>query len=196
LLNADLAHHYTPLSGEDVAVEFREVYTYEDFRRYFRFRWLPGSPLLGQPKRKERRPSGHRNILLPVHGKRHRRRIYDLVLMGLGEIRVRRAIGIDDNAFGQKVQHPLSLVFWLIGGEKVVEAAILADDDDDDVLDRGGSLDRVALVIQIVSGSGRCAKAKKRYSEHEQASSGFRLPFSRVTKVHIFLQVEVNLEDV
>jgi hypothetical protein len=77
----------------------------------------------------------------------------------------------------------------------VVEAAILAEDDDD-VLDRGGSLDRVAIVIQIVSGSGRCAKAKKRYSEHEQASSGFRLPLSRVTKVHIFLQVEVNLENV
>jgi hypothetical protein len=26
LLNADLAHHYTPLSGEDVAAKLREVY--------------------------------------------------------------------------------------------------------------------------------------------------------------------------
>ena len=53
------------------------------------------------------------------------------------------------------------LLFWHIGGEKVIEAAILADDDDD-VLDRRGGLDRIDRVIRIGSGLGRCAKAENR----------------------------------
>jgi hypothetical protein len=76
----------------------------------------------------------------------------------------------------------------------VVETAILADNDDD-VLDRAGSLDRMAVVIPIVivSGSDRCAKAKNRYSGHKHVSSGFLFPFSCVTRMHIFLQVKDNL---
>jgi hypothetical protein len=54
----------------------------------------------------------------------------DLELVRIGEIRPRRAIRIDD-AFRQKVQHLLILFCWLIGGEKVIEAPILADDDND-----------------------------------------------------------------
>jgi len=37
LLDADVAHHYALLSGEDVAAKFRQVYTYEEFRLYFRY---------------------------------------------------------------------------------------------------------------------------------------------------------------
>jgi hypothetical protein len=109
---------------------------------------------------------------------------HDLELMGLGEIRTWRAIGIDD-AFGQKVQHMLSLLFWHISSEKVIEAAILADDDDD-MLDRSRSLDRIALVIPIViiSGSRRCAEAKKRYCEHKHTSCCFLSPFSLVTWIY------------
>ena len=77
--------------------------------------------------------------------------------MGLGEIRTWRAIGIDD-AFGQEIQHLLSLVFWHISGEEVIEAAILADDDDN-VLDRGGRLDAidspVGFVIAVANGNIR-----------------------------------------
>src|SRR6266404_5966436 len=39
-------------------------------------RGLRERPPLGQPKRKQRRPRRDRHILLPVHGKRHRRRIH------------------------------------------------------------------------------------------------------------------------
>jgi hypothetical protein len=102
---------------------------------------------------------------------------HHLELMGLGEIRTWRAIGMDD-AFGQKVQHLLSLLFWHISSEKVVEGAILADDDDD-MLDQSPSLDRIALVIPIViiSGSRRCAEAKNDIASTSTQAVAFSLHF-------------------
>jgi hypothetical protein len=84
----------------------------------------------------------------------------DLELVRFGEIRPRRAIRIDD-AFRQKVQHLLILFCWLIGGEKVIEAPILADDDNDmfDWCSRRDSVDRLIRIGSSL-GLGSCPKAK------------------------------------
>ena len=84
------------------------------------------------------------------------RRGNDLILMRLGELRARRAMGIDD-AFRQQVQYPLVSTYRHVSGEKMIEAAIFANDDDD-VLDRRGSPGRASVLIGfigVVLGSGR-----------------------------------------
>jgi hypothetical protein len=96
---------------------------------------------------------------------------HDLELMRLGKIPPWPAIGIDD-AFGQKVQHPLSPASWHIGSEKVIEASIFADDNDH-VFDGGGSLDRIDRCIRVAPGSRWCNKAKNRHSECQRAGSNF-----------------------
>jgi hypothetical protein len=67
--------------------------------------------------------------------------------MRAGELRARRAVGVDD-AFGQEVAHCLVFVVRLIGREQMIETAILADDDDD-VLDRALRRDRVDSLVGI-----------------------------------------------
>ncbi len=62
----------------------------------------------------------------------------------------------------------LSLLFFgTSGGEKVIEAAVLADEDDD-VFDRGRSFDRIDHCIRVVCGSGWCAKGKNRHCERQR----------------------------
>jgi hypothetical protein len=72
---------------------------------------------------------------------------HDLELLALSEMRAWRAIGIDD-AFGQKVEHPLVPALRLVGCEEVIEAPVLADDDDN-VLDWRGGLQPIRCGIGI-----------------------------------------------
>ncbi len=65
------------------------------------------------------------------------------LLLRLVEVRAGRAVALDD-ALGEQVPHRLAAMDGLVGGEDVVEAAVLADDDDD-VLDRRSG---VAAVVR------------------------------------------------
>src|SRR5262249_21756234 len=93
----------------------------------------------------------------------------DLELMALGKILARCAIGIDD-ALGQQVQHLLVPAFWYVGGEQVIEAAVLADDDDD-VLDRACGLERMNCVTRQILRFRRDAEAEGRQSHNGNTSS-------------------------
>src|SRR6185369_2791239 len=105
--------------------------------------------------------------------------------MRLREVRARRAILIDD-ALGQKVQHFLMPVFWLISGENMIEATIFANDDND-MFNRRSGLDGVYSFIWIGLGLGRCPKTE-RQSQNGRASNGLRSPCSCVTAMHSFLR--------
>ena len=67
----------------------------------------------------------------------------------LGEVRPGRSVGVDD-ALGEQIEHLLALVLRLIGGEHMIEAAILSDDDDD-------VLDGLAVLILSTAMSGSAA---------------------------------------
>src|SRR5262249_48299093 len=83
------------------------------------------------------------------------RRRHQLELVALGEVRARRAVGLDD-ALRQQVQRLLVPAGRHVGGEDMIEAAVLADDDDD-VLDRARRLARPLVGVVIGGGDAeRC----------------------------------------
>ena len=87
---------------------------------------------------RRRRAADQSGRQLPVRGLARREPefvvVSGIVLPALVIVCARRAVGLHD-AFGEQVVDRLVLVDGLVGGEDVIERAILADDDDD-VLDR------------------------------------------------------------
>src|SRR5216110_535910 len=68
--------------------------------------------------------------------------------MGLGKVRARRAIRVND-AFGEKIANSFSRMLWHVGGENVIEAAIFTNDDDD-MLNRASGLRAIAFPVGIL----------------------------------------------
>src|SRR5262249_5212424 len=109
---------------------------------------------------------------------------HDPELVSFCEIRARRTVLIDDS-LREKVQHPLVLVFWLVRGEKMIEAAIFAHDDNQ-VLDGCNGGDFVDGIIRIGLRLSQRPKAKYRHDKHrcEKEKKGFVSPFACITEMH------------
>jgi len=65
-----------PIPKQNAAVEFREVYTCEDFRPYFCFKNYRARPSSWQRKGKQSRSRRNSHVLLSIDRETHRRRIH------------------------------------------------------------------------------------------------------------------------
>src|SRR5467141_3494661 len=100
LLGADLAHHYLPHPWERMLPSSSEKYIPIRTLGDIFVLMAPRPALLGQSEGKECRPGGHRHILLPVHGKRHRRRIYGRPALKVPQRPTSSGVERDNVSFG------------------------------------------------------------------------------------------------
>src|SRR6266850_3496193 len=104
-LDADLAHHYLPHPWERMLPSSSEKYIPIRTLGDIFVLMAPRPALLRQSKGKQRRPGGYRNILLPVHGKRHRRRIYGRPALKVPQRPTSSGVERDNVSFGIARKH-------------------------------------------------------------------------------------------